>query len=483
MTTASGETTTVAGTRAFVDAMIAHNTQVRAEIEQAAASLAAGGLTGPVLDGLHELAGHYGGARLRWDGLGAALKQHEALAERARATAGAATDMTFYTDDSVKEAMTASSSPTGGDAGRATDNRFGPGDGALPDAAGIDSPYWHGSDVVTGAGDGKVVLGVVCYTDGEQPSDAYVAVATTTDPLWDPDSTASGIIPQLSPAEANRLADELDVLAALAETGTPVPPPTELDKLADRIRGLAGDAGVTIAGDQGDTEVPATLLRQLLDAAAPPPAVATRRKVTATDCGKDQMDDGTVWAELDTTGAAPVVAVTSTEGTEQPEDYPGGYTTTRLPPADAKVLADKLRRFAEAAPAAGQTQDQPTPAAAPAAAGDARRLRNARGQQIEYDPGTGRTAVIERDGWRATVPATSPTGVAAWLLHSNEEIKAGRGSDLTEQDARVRLDQLSVGELRQLADETGASIRGARTKSQMIDAVVAMMISSPRGRQ
>jgi hypothetical protein len=99
MTTATGETTTTASTRAFVDAMITHNTQVRAEIEQAAASLATAGISGPVLDGLHELARHYAGARGRWDAMSDALKQHEALAQQARATDGIAVDTAFYTDD------------------------------------------------------------------------------------------------------------------------------------------------------------------------------------------------------------------------------------------------------------------------------------------------------------------------------------------------------------------------------------------------
>jgi hypothetical protein len=101
MTTVSGETTTVASTRAFVDAMLAHNTEVRAEIERAAAGLATAGITGPVLDGLHELARHYAGARGHWDTLSSALKQHEALAQQARVTDGIAGDMTFYTDDST----------------------------------------------------------------------------------------------------------------------------------------------------------------------------------------------------------------------------------------------------------------------------------------------------------------------------------------------------------------------------------------------
>ena len=99
MTTATGETTTTASTRAFVDAMITHNTQVRAEIEQAAASLASAGISGPVLDGLHEIAQHHANARGRWDAMSEALKQHEALAQQARATDGIATNTAFYTDD------------------------------------------------------------------------------------------------------------------------------------------------------------------------------------------------------------------------------------------------------------------------------------------------------------------------------------------------------------------------------------------------
>jgi hypothetical protein len=101
MTTVSGETTTTASTRAFVDAMISHNTDVRAEIERAVAGLATAGVTGPVLDGLYELAQHYAGARGHWDTLSSALKQHEALAQQARATDGIAVDMAFYTDDTA----------------------------------------------------------------------------------------------------------------------------------------------------------------------------------------------------------------------------------------------------------------------------------------------------------------------------------------------------------------------------------------------
>jgi hypothetical protein len=101
MTTASGETTTTASTRAFVAAMLTHTTAVRAEIERAAAGLATAGITGPVLDGLHDLARHYAGARGHWDTLSTALKQHEALALQARATDGTAVDMAFYTDDTA----------------------------------------------------------------------------------------------------------------------------------------------------------------------------------------------------------------------------------------------------------------------------------------------------------------------------------------------------------------------------------------------
>jgi hypothetical protein len=34
------------------------------------------------------------------------------------------------------------------------------------------------------------------------------------------------------------------------------------------------------------------------------------------------MDAGTVWIELDTSGAAPAVAVISVEGDEQPDESP-----------------------------------------------------------------------------------------------------------------------------------------------------------------
>jgi hypothetical protein len=592
--TTSGETTTVTGTRAFVDAMIAHNSEVRAEIEQASAGLATAGITGPVLDGLHELAGHYDGARGHWDSLGAALKQHEALGEQARATHGAATDMTFYTDDSVKDPMTTSADSTVPAADVA-----GGGD-ALPDTAGItDGEHWHASDVLT-AGDGKVCLGLCKYPD----SDAYVVVATKpADQPWDPDGTANGIDPPLSPQEAGQFADTLDELVDLAQSGAATPTPTKLDKVAEQVRGLLGDSGVTIVGDEGEIEVSAEDIRKLLDAAAPEPTVATRHKVTSKACEKeDGFDTGTVWAQLDTSGPEPVIAVTSTEGKEQPEDYPEGYTTTRLSLPEARELASKVRRLAQTTPdaaapdtaspdtasadTAGQssspgrsdaeadveqvrqtyarlaaepgdyvaltdirdavpikdrervdralrqllTDDEvrlepepfghrigtrekqaavhiggedrhklsidsspgtsvaPTPAApapAPAPAGGAtpagpRRVSSSHGKKFEYDPGTGATAVIESDGWRAVVPPSSPTGIATRLLYWNAEIKDGRGDDATDAAARELLAGLSAAELREVADNIGASAPGARTKAQLTDAIVNMAVSSPR---
>jgi hypothetical protein len=489
--TTSGETTTVTGTRTFVDAMIAHNTAVRAEIEQAAAGLASAGITGPVLDGLHELAGHYDGARGRWDSLGAALKQHEALAEQARATHGAATDMTFYTDDSVKDPMTTSADSTV----PAADDTGG-GD-ALPDTAGItNTEHWHASEVLTASnGDGTVCLGLCKYPD----SDAYVVVATKpAGQPWDPDNTANGIDPPLSPQEASQLADTLDELVALAQSGAAAPAPTKQAKLAERIRGLLGDNGrVTMVGDAGEIEVSAADLRTLLDAAAPEPALPTRRKVTGKACGKEGFDTGTVWARLDTTGPHPVIAVTSTEGTEQPEDYPDGYTTTRLSLAQAGQLAAKVRRFARHAPTlpatylqrtrqnlirrtARPTTTAPAAAASPGAPAQPRRVTNPHGRTYEYDPTSGATAVIEPDGWRAVVPPTSATGLAARLLYWRAEIQDGRGEDATVQAGRELLAGLSAAELRELADSVGTPLANARTKPQMIDAIVTMTIVSPQ---
>jgi hypothetical protein len=471
----TSEATTTAGTRAFVDAMLAHNKEVRAEIERAAADLARSGITGPVLDGLHAVAGHYDGARGRWEALSAAIKQHEALAEQVRATGGAASGMSFYTDD-TKEAMTATTGAT-----------TGPGDtdgAGLPDAAGLgETEHWHGSDVVAASsGDGTVSLGLCQFPD----SDAYVVVAThPPGKPWDPDSVR-GIDPALNQKEAGKLADALDELADLAESDAPTKAPTRLEKLAARMRDLIGDSGVTIAGDQGEIEVSAADMRKILDAAAPEPAVPTRCRVDAKVCLKDNMDTGTVWAELDTSGAEPVVAVTSTEG-ERPEDYPEGYTTTRLSPAEARQLADKVRRFATTNPQAGAAS-QPAPSPAPAAPvtpvaaepAQARRVTNSRGTTYEYNPADGSTAVIEPDGWRSAVPPSSSTGTAARFLWWNAEIKDGRGQDVTEDAARALLGGLTAAELREVAEAVGSSAHGARTKSQLVDAIVNMAIGAPR---
>jgi hypothetical protein len=464
-----------------------------------------------------------------------------------------------------------------------------PGGGPMPDVAGLTgltSGYWHGSDVVPGPDETKVWLGLVRYAEpGREATSTYVAVDTAAGSRWDPDGTDSGIVPALSPKEAAQLADELDDLIALAQSGAAAAPPTKLAKLADRLRGLLGDAGVTVIGNEGETEVSAAMIRQLLDAAAPAPAAPTRRKVTAKDCDQDNMDNGTVWVEIDASGAAPAIAVTAVEGNEQPEDYPEGYTTTTLPLADASQLAAKLRRFAQEAPkaAAGGAVDQPAqaaqgpdrpepdpvvdqvrrayenlaarpgdyvaltdirdavpvkdrervdqalrkliddeqvrlepepfghrigarekqaaihlggedrhklsiwpspaasaPAAVPAPApAEPRRVSNTSGKQFEYDPGTGATAVIEADGWRAVVPPSSSTGIAARLLYWQAEIKDGRGADANDKAARALLGGLSSAELREVASEIGAAAPGARTKSQLTDAIVNMAVSAP----
>ena len=109
-----------------------------------------------------------------------------------------------------------------------------------------------------------------------------------------------------------------------------------------------------------------------------------------------------------------------------------------------------------------------------------RRVSNSRGKQFEYDPGTGAVAVIESDGWRAVVPLSSSTGIAARLLYWNAEIEAGRGDDATGQAARALLDGLSATELREIADELGAVTRAARTKPQLVDTIVNAAVSSAR---
>jgi hypothetical protein len=477
--------------------------------------------------------------------------------------------------DDVRTAMTASpSTPGPADADTGT---------PLPDAAGLTqtgAEHWHGSDVVTAAsGDGAAAVGRCQYPD----SAPYTVLATRPPGhRWEPDSNANGIDPALSAQEAARLADTLDELADLAESGTPAKPLTKLEKVAARVRELLGDSGVTIAGDDGEIEVSAADMRRILDAAVPEPAVATRRKVDAQDCKQDGMDTGAVWAELDTSGPEPTIAVTSTEG-ETPEEYPEGYTTTRLSPAEARQLAGTVRQFAATdpqtaaaaaavpAPAAGSpdpvveqvrdayhrladrpegyvpltalrdalpdvdhaqvdkalqtllddggklepealghrigdrerqaaihiggddrhylvlkpSADEPAPtprpaaeAAAPAPAGP-RRVTSPRGRVYEYDPDSGSTAVIEPDGWRAVVPAGSTTGVAARLLVWREEIKAGRGEDATADGARALLATMTGAELREVADAIGTTAAAARTKAQLVDAIVNSAVASP----
>jgi hypothetical protein len=122
------------------------------------------------------------------------------------------------------------------------------------------------------------------------------------------------------------------------------------------------------------------------------------------------------------------------------------------------------------------SQQAPSPAAVPGP----HLISNSRGMQFEYDPGTGTAAVIEAGGWRNVVAADSSTGIAAWLLYENQETKDGRGDVGADAAARARLDRLSADELHEVADETGTSLHGARTKARMIDTIINLMISGPR---
>ena len=94
----TGEITSVQAARSFAEAMAKHNTDVMGEIEHAHASLASRGVSGPVVDQLSTVREYYAQAGARWDDLLKAIGQHEALAEAARNTQGAAKDMSFYTN-------------------------------------------------------------------------------------------------------------------------------------------------------------------------------------------------------------------------------------------------------------------------------------------------------------------------------------------------------------------------------------------------
>lgn len=95
---ATGEVTNVPAARSFAEAMNAHNKEVLAEIERARASLEGRGISGPVIAELNSLREYYAQAGGRWEGLLKAIGAHERLAEQARATQGAAKDMSFYTN-------------------------------------------------------------------------------------------------------------------------------------------------------------------------------------------------------------------------------------------------------------------------------------------------------------------------------------------------------------------------------------------------
>lgn len=58
--------------------------------------------------------------------------------------------------------------------------------------------------------------------------------------------------------------------------------------------------------------------------------------------------------------------------------------------------------------------------------------------------------------------------------------RAPRGDGITEDGARALLDGLTAAQLREVAEAVGSPTRRARTKPQLVDAIVNMTISAPK---
>lgn len=226
-----------------------------------------------------------------------------------------------------------------------------------------DGDTCHGTDQVTGTS-ASTALALMDYGDGggRWEGGRYVAVATTAPGRWHPvtneqqisgDSSLVYVAPDLNPTEAETVAQHLDDLAAMAESGYRPPKPTRYGRAAQRLQHLV-DVDTDLAKVKvtiGDDELPLTV-RDLLtllrkqDQGVDP---AARRHVTARASETAGGDGGAVWMRLVDVRGTARIAVTAVEGTDDPDDDYWKPHTAQHTPAQARELADKLRTFARAA--------------------------------------------------------------------------------------------------------------------------------------
>ncbi|HKT04747.1 MAG TPA: hypothetical protein VJT31_34975 [Rugosimonospora sp.] len=485
----AGDVATIARTRAFFEALARGCDSDVEQIEVALAHLAELELDEQTLDGFQSAQEDAARAAARCRSTVAVLDARQALLEQAVNATPDAAKTEYYQDGPSRDRALAGKGATTMSTAAQPDDA-----GSVPDVLGLaDNDICWGSDRVSGTGRVPTDLTLMDYSahkgqDGwGDDGGRYVEVATPK-----PDDTSPTAWPNLSPDEAEQAAAGLEDLAERAERGERPPKPSKWIRAARQLRHLMNSGqGDVKPGDRiylyDDETLPITYkdLMGLLAQADPQAGDGTspyRQATYARDNAAAGGEGGALWAELLPDGRIGVTGIEGEGPSSVPDDEFWQPYTSHHTPDTARELASKLRHFAAAA---RRPPTAPVPAAepAPAVPTQPRRLRSARGAQIEYEPDTGASAVIEPDGWRAPLAAGSPTAVAARLLYWNAEIKDGRGEDATDAAARALLDQMSVAELREVAEETGTPTRGLRTRPQLIDSIATMMVGSARKYQ
>jgi hypothetical protein len=225
-----------------------------------------------------------------------------------------------------------------------------------------DGESCFGTDRVTGAGPVPTDLALIEYPPelGSQVS-AFVSVATPKagyNPATGKEENGNiYCAPQLGPAEAEAMADKLEELAEMVESGFRPPEPTRHTRARQRIELLlqedraAGRDGVAVGEDEQFPLTTAELLKLLVEADPTLSAAQTRHAVRAHASVVAGGEDGTVWLDIeqDAVTKAMQIVVTAVEGTESPDDDYNRQYAARHTPESARELAGKLRAFAHAA--------------------------------------------------------------------------------------------------------------------------------------
>lgn len=230
-----------------------------------------------------------------------------------------------------------------------------------------DDETCYGTDRVTGTGPVNTDLALMEYPEepGVQQG-AFVSISTSPheyNPVTgketphDPDESQHiYAAPQLGAGEAETLAQHVEDLANLAESGYQPPTPTKHTRARQQLQHLVDEGHarrrdhISVGEDEDFPLTTGELLKLLEEADPTMSATQTRRKVRAKAASDAGGEDGTVWVDLETDAAGvPRVVVTAVEGADTPDSEYNRRYAAQHSPASARELAGKLRAFAGAA--------------------------------------------------------------------------------------------------------------------------------------